>query len=697
MSTIVENPSANDRAREREDPDVVKRIRRIAKGGTALAHEMTDEQMAWLTQFVVDRWQTMHSALAAWRKKMMHIEKMVDGNYEDRRGAADETKQESPRTIHEKSNHSLGTIAGFADFAFAQARDDLFGTTPFFAATPEGAADNDLAERITKHSHWKARHTNLRETLIAATDLACQYGTAFPKLVWRREVETYKTIETVAHGKDGKPLVKPDGDFYTNLTPTEELPQGIHSWKEMLVTNTDIVFDNCVATNLHYADVAFDQTASELNLLQTDFAHRFSIGLADAASIYNLTETQYQEALSLLGSAKAGSRTPVSHREEENPSSTIKDNDLDANPEITLCEGFFRCAPLGRERGPIRIWCVFSPELNIIFSVDYLKNRNPGGVIPVFPIRWFKKPGRIIGQGYHERFEAVNDFIDEEFNSTNYRDRMAANPVTGVDTSLLDEDLEESDLVWGPGKTLKLKPGAKLADAFQFAVMPDANGRAIELMNMMLQMVQLRTGITSAAQGEIDAVPEASTATGVNAVMSRGATLLKWPIDEVKTDVTPAIGYFLDLLYANQDTEETITWGEGKDAELVNIKPGDVKGLRMNVSLTMTQSQSQTKIATAQAAIQAHGSYIMLPEPEKQSARPLFLQLLTGLGFNNADQIIREPITDPAGIAALLPPEMQAPFVAFAQQMGLLPPATPETPSAAAAPTTAPVPAQAAA
>jgi hypothetical protein len=62
------------------------------------------------------------------------------------------------------------------------------------------------------------------------------------------------------------------------------------------------------------------------------------------------------------------------------------------------------------------------------------------------------------------------------------------------------------------------------------------------------------------------------------------------------------------------------------------------------------------------------------------------VQALSAIGFNNAEDIIRQAAVDPAGILAMLPPDI-APIVQQAfQQAGLLTPA--ENPSSNAPPVT---------
>ena len=677
MSLLVENPHTDAAARERNAALVRAsgQRRRIPKGKTALGAVLKDHQIDWLGQYATERYTAYYDALTGWRAKLRKYERMAESDRSDRRGAPDRDRTNAPFTIFDESNESLGLVSGFADFAFAQARDDIFGTAPFFAAIPEGTDDEALGRDITRHAHWKFHHTSLKSCLIDSLKYACDLGTAFPKISWRREIETFHSIKAVAHDAEGIPMLKMDGTY---VTPDDEEAALAASWVEMLVEDQNVIYDNIEARCIDFQDIAFDPTAPELSLLHTDVFHRFQIGLLDAKRIYRLADEQYQAALSLLNNGEDGAHTPRDHRHENRPTNAYH-NEEDANPPITLVEGYMRVTPYGMAGDPIRVWCVFSPELKEIFVLDYLANQTPGGILPVFSVPWFKIPNRIVGKGYFERGEDVENFIDKQFNLTLHRDSYAANPMTGYDPEAFDEDMEEDEMIIHPGKRYKMKPGKKIEDGFSTMTVPDANHRTIDLMQMMIQMAQMRFGITSASQGELSGVPEINTATGVNQIISRGATLLKWPIDEIKDSLARPLDCAIHMLYANQDADETFTWAEGRSPELLTIARNDVRGLRLNVRLTMTQSQNQNKLQSAQGAIGIIKEYLSFPEPEKMTSRQVFVQALHSLGFHGADQIIREPVTDIAGIAALLPPELQQPFVAIATQMGLIaPPAPPE-------------------
>jgi hypothetical protein len=71
-------------------------------------------------------------------------------------------------------------------------------------------------------------------------------------------------------------------------------------------------------------------------------------------------------------------------------------------------------------------------------------------------------------------------------------------------------------------------------------------------------------------------------------------------------------------------------------------------------------------------AIEIVLKYFQIQEPDKDSARPAFVQALSSLGFHNAEDIIRQAAIDPMGIIAMLPPDMAAIVQQAFMQAGLL-------------------------
>lgn len=644
----------------------------LAGARTPLAAELSEIQAAWLLEHAVEQWEILHRSLGDWRTKMDRWEAFSKEDYSTRVGQPDPTRPDAKPDIFTWQNDTLGLAAGFWDFFTAQARNDIFGTRPWLTAAPEGRADATLAELVSRHSQWKLNQSNLEEVCKDAISVAGWGGTGFVKSRWRKEIETFRKTAMVLYPKGGKePIVSPvTGDFIRKVSEAEEL--GIDGdlvrWDKAWTEETVTVFDNTLSTLVHHSDIAFDETAADLDLYFTDVFVRFRMGILDVIDLYGIEKDQWNDLrMSLAGSdEQAGPLVDAS-----SGIFGMKDNQV-----VSLVEGFVRCDPFQTGR-PIRAHVIFSPTLRILFSVDYLANVTPDGLLPVFPVRIHKRPGKLLGVGFFEKYENANNAIDRQYNAVTKRNAESSSVISAIQPDALADKAAAKDFVMDPTKPFKLAPGKSILDFIGFASIPDINNRSIELLNQMMQMGQMRSGITSAAQGELKGVPSNNTATGVRDLQSRGAILLKSQIDECTADIRDIVEFNTIQIYANQNTNETFTWGEGESRELLTLEAETVQGIKMNVSLTMAQAQNVARLETARAAIETFARYVQVPEIEKPAARPMFTQAISSLGFRNAEDIIRRAAVDPEGVLGLLPPEMAGIVQQAFAQAGLIAPPTP--------------------
>jgi hypothetical protein len=676
MIVIPDNsPTASQRDKsamqdaQEHDPTI------LGEGKTALLHTITDTQKIWLLDYSVERFSSFWNSLSDWRARLAKYERMAEDEYSDRIGTNDPLHSDAPQRIFDRNNFSFGVVNGFADFAYAQSVDDLFGTRPWFSATPQGAESVHLADLISKHAQWKLDQSNAESVCKDAVRNAVDLGTGFVKCRWQKVIETSKTLRVVAWSKSNNALILgAGGDIVEDEDELKAM--GVDgadvAWQEFIADESRTAYDNVVMDLIDYRNIAFDHMAPELNLLRTDVFQKFKIGILDAKALYDLTDEQTKQLRTLVFSGDA-EEARANRGENGTATQTALAQDDQANPVIHLVEGYVRCDPMGGN-SPVRIKIVFHPQCNILITADYLANETPDAILPIFPVRCFKIPGRIVGRGYFERYESPNDFVDTKFNEIAYRDRITSNPPVGFHEDALADGSDDEDLKLAPGKMFKLLEGKSLKDLIEVLELPDTSNRADKLMEQMVQFMQLRTGISTASQGEVASVPQSNTATGVEAIISRGAALMRWPLQQIKEDLIPSIEYDTFLIYDNADQAETFVWGEGKDAELLAIQPGDVKGLRCRVSMSMTSNQNSRKLQSAQVAINIGAMYLNLSEADKVSQKRLYVDALQLLGFPDADKIIRDGIVDPMGILQILPPNMQPMFEQFLQAIGMLPP-----------------------
>ena len=662
-----------------------RKILNLSGNESPLAIEVDGMRAIWLIDHVERRWSDMHGGLKSWRDDMARYERQSEGDYNDRVNRINPDSADRLPDVFTYLNESLGTSEGFVDFFTAQARDDIFGTRPWLSVTPQGKADVDLAESMTKHASWKLGNSDLEEVLRDGIRIAAWGGTAFVKPRWIQYDEEVKQTVPAAHSiASGEPFRDAGGAYITDAKDFPADGDGDDvEWLDVLTSKTVSVFNNVNNDVLDYNDVAFKKKAKSLKLEHTDFYVRFRMGLLDLVDQFGIPLEHAQ----ILKNHVMGHNSNARIHRDESSDEDMNDgfNEDNANPIVELVEGYLRCDLLGTGK-PIRIHVIFSPGLRILFSADYLENVSPGGILPIFPLRVHKIPGRIFGQGYLEKYEAKNNSVDRKHNIISLRAKKAAHVYTSFQKDAL-RDPNKSFLELDPDLPIELAEGKTLAELIEFTAAPDMNDGLIRQRDAEMQMMQMQSGITSAAQGELKGVPSANTATGTNQILSRGAVLLKDNVDPITTDIAKAVEYNVHLLYANQDRDETFIWGEGRESELMEIKANDVQGLRSNVTLTLVKSQNQEKLQSATAAMEICGQWIMVPELEKPAQRSLFIQALSSLGFRNAEDIIRPATVDPAGILAILPPDMVPIMEQMMIEAGIIQAPAPDGEGQASAPT----------
>jgi len=626
-----------------------------------------------IVQFAREQWANYKASLSAWRENRRKWEQEAADVFKHRE--LPEFDEEGKPRVFVLKNDSLNVIGALAEFASAQAEQDLFGGEPWFAAVPVGPSDPALADVMQKHLQWLHRDGRLVTTYAQAVTRTTCLGEAFTLTTYEIEMDSFEAEVDALH-LNGKPLLV-DGALVRTVDEAEayvaagklKIPaKATLEWGVAYEKRDEIRSQGTVTSVLQYTNVAFREDAPELLLKHTNFYHEVEMPVLEAMRRYKLSKA---DALKLAGIAEV--RTTVKDEHEETPAKPDSQHDaLDEvqyigtdeerllNSRVRLIVGYLRIDPFGTGKSS-DICIVMTPDDgdDRLWYANYLANLSPDGKLPVECHRWEAVPDRLYGRGFFAKYAHVQKQVDDLWNQIAYRNAMHANPVTGYDPKQLQNEEDETDAKLAPGMTKNLKANAKISDVYQFLAMPDLDDRSMELMNIGIQMVQLRSGITSASQGDMAAVPENNTATGIRQLMSRAAVLLKKPIRGLRRSFSRDFAFNTKLTYANFNRDEAFQWGEGENTELLTLEGDKVKNLDIDVRMLLTQEQNQTKLESAQVAMSAMQQYLAALEPDKASLRPLVLQIIKALEFDQADEIVRQPMLNLESVMQILPPEEQ--------------------------------------
>ena len=606
----------------------------------------------------------------------------------DYRKTQGEQDTEKPTAIFHKQNDSINIIGGLAEFLAARTIDDILGSSPFFSINPEGINDRDLAKTMQRHAEWRISRSNIESAFSEAIGTAYGIGETPVKMLYDQKMLYAESPRNIlVDPASGKFVVTPDGEYIFDtdkiivaetapvtaapqegenpeiaridaeaeaeaqpaktVTFAEKAPEFDLSpfqpftFEEAFIEVETPVGEPVQGVTLHHRDFLCPATARSID--EADFVAQladYPLSVAkrkwdiDADTLALITEENMQ-AKSEVGKA---------HQESNEAEETIPyEKDLQ-DPLVQFAECYPTTLINGRQ---VKLFCIVCIKAKSIVYADYLANVTPNGTLPFFIVRPFPKKNRWYGRGFFEIYSYAQEFIERHLNYIAYRNRHHANPTRIIKRDLLKNIAEGDDVPVAPDTTLEAEKTADPKDAITFIEYPDLDSRTWELMQMMIQIVQLRSGITSAAQGGVESLPQNSTATGIEAILNSGNVLSRRPIREVKKTCEAAMFYAMKLIYSNLNEKEAFTYLEGEEAKLLSLSREEIANLDFNIRLTMTRFRERESRENAQNSIAAFMQYIQLPESEKESARPLFVDVVRSYGQQDAERIIRQPLPPP--------------------------------------------------
>jgi hypothetical protein len=619
----------------------------------------------------------------------------------DWRKTLGERDSERPTAIFAKQNDSINIIGGFAEYLSAKTVDDLMGSEPYFSLLPEGRADKKLSEAMQLHSEWRIRKSDFDPVIAAAIPAAYAIGEQVVKIKYSKRVEFYEEKKNClidpATGQyvltaDGENIYDTDEIVFTDPQPVDEpeqqmgeMPQdeaeaeqpaipdapidevdpnappeyphpkkdpttdlspyasktGEWTYREAFVEQERPYGEPLECTALHHRDFVCANTA--VSIEKSEFvAHVYDLRLSKAKTLWKFDKETLDKLRDDTHAAKSAMGKPREGTMEATDEAETPLHEEDADPLVQFAECYVPVNVKGRTAKAIVIVAV---KAECPVFVDYLSNVTPDGKLPFFVIRPFPVRNRWYGRGLFEIYSYAQEFIERQLNYIAYRNRHHANPIRLIRRDMLKNVEEGQDIPVAPDTGLELEKNADPSQAITFIEYPDLDSRTWELMQLMMQVVQLRSGITSAAQGGVDSLPQNSTATGIEAILNSGNTMHRLPIRHVRKQLESALLYCLKLIYTYYDEDETFTYLEGQNVREITLAADNIRNLSFDIRLTMTRFRQKEQRESAKEAIMAVDQYLNnTQEQDKPEVRALYVDILKSLGIQDAERIIRPPL-----------------------------------------------------
>ena len=675
---------------------------------TALGKKLNEEERLLLGQRLISKYKATSGGMQDWRTARKKFKLYAEGDYSDRL-----TQNEAD--IFSKNNIPLEFITGVADFMVARTCEDVFGSEPYFAAVPQGAADDLLSQQLPKHFSYKLNEARFKPTGRQAIWRGYHIGEGIFKTTWRRDEDVSEKLATVLVSKAGEvtdengdfiyaddynlpiqeaglslwskspisqvqgqfadvpdqspgkilvdenglPVKAENGEFWFETDAQEVLgadgqPAGMflskspiisqqpdETFEDRLIEETQVMFEGLDISLVDPGDFSAPMNIRHLSESGATF-HKLSLRRSVLREQFGMDEaTEIQIGVDDQR-PKNENKQPQSGENEEGHDPEEED------PEYECIECYARLEIAGRMA---RVYALVEKKTEAVIACDYWANVTPRAITPFSAIVPCPVPGRWHGRGYHEIYANQSDFIDRTFNAIIYRNKITANPPLFIRDQAFKDASVAKNFVIAAGKAHHLNNDYTAEQAVQFPDFPEMDTHTWKILELVMQMAQVRSGVTGASQGAVTNLPANGTATGVQSIMMSGSVLHKLPIECIKDGLEDTLDVNAQILYANQNRDETFTYMEGQATELVTLTARNVKNLRLNIRLLLTRLHERESLDSAKAAIEAVAQYLnVIPEEEKDQVRPLFVQVLKALRITGADAILRHALPpQPAG------------------------------------------------
>ena len=519
-------------------------------------------------------------------------------------------------TIFEKSNVSIPLTTLVVDHFVSRAEDDITGQTPYVKFDAQGPSDMKQSKDFDRYFNWKLETKGKNRRVLEDAYLqAFVQRAAILKATYKEDVSTYTDREARVLYVIGSEepvflegigmIIEGENEFIQIMNPITQMPQMV------LQQDPSFVFDptrhefRVYKKGIDMQTVRYKGPKTALVDYDRFYAPSDIVALEDADFIAEKYDKPWEwvermflkrgyytlaDYRTMVKDKSTAQKETEGYREEENRETLSFDRDA---PTIQVVECWIKRDVLGK--GTPQEFCLFyDPICKKAIYYEYVQKITPDKRMPYSVVSINRDRNRWWGPSVPERIKVFQEFIDKQFNSQAFRNEISANPILGANPQALEE--EPDDIELHAGKVFTLKDNYKMQDFLTAVEIPNQDQKTQSLIDFVFSVVQLWLGVSNLAQGDMQVLQPATTATGVEASLREASKIgrrwLRRIIEQFEEHITKLVA----IECATLDQKEVFEYMEGDIRSFAEMNPRDLENLSTNVTIEVSQEQGQRQM-----------------------------------------------------------------------------------------------------
>lgn len=628
--------------------------------------QLTEPQETALVDYALAR----RDSLKADNQKRIQADKdaqkAYDNSREDRRQVGG---------IWLRNNLVLPLTSMICESFVSRAEDDLLGEEPYFKFRPQGAKDDAIALECDAYFRYKfgERQAGLKAKLEEGLLPIFLRRAAVFKTIWEEDKAEWLDAQTnILWDKTKKKPVRildsqSDDARYVNEQEAQwdetVEPDGAGGQvaKSTLKADPSVVWDDqthefapptkammrekmrYLGANVALLDSdAFLCASNEPSVTKADF----KCELYDKSLSYIRTmflERPWQTWKAYRASYSNQTASPKTQIERNAHAENLGFDEK--TKKVALVECWVKRDVLGWGR-PQEFMLLVDPEKRKAIYYEFQAKLCPDLRDPYVAIAAAPHSGYWWGYNLPEILRQFQDYADKQFNRHSARNERNANPVGVFWPDAVEE--QPDDIMLGDGGLYRGKKSTTRIDQFaQWAIIPNLDLDTQELLNFVTQWVQRWLGVSDISQGDYSDVKENATLGGIKATLANSSKIGRRYERRIRNGYVDILLKMVELQCDQLDRAEVYEVSDGESIALATMTPEQLRGLVVHVSLVIGQTITEEDIKMLEASKDAVTEYFALPPDVRQTARPIYVKLLSDFGMKDAERLLPKDIPPP--------------------------------------------------